>query len=542
MRKLINLFFLAVASFASHFAACADADLIAAEIRTEATRSDQNTTGRPLPLASHWTTGIEPRSKGWAPIQQMKLIEQGNYLLPWFQLPGSDDRDYMAFREYFERAITRARELKLPIVLVDSQWERFLSEEPYLSLPPEKNPNVVTPQGKVLRMVSPFGPLDPWHEVGRRLTDNRRMKTLQMWYPDPPLIVFLSNNEHEKLAWNDVEKSARYLNTYGRGRDDNFKRKVVAEGWIAHYRALQSGMQDGLGAAWKAHAIFVGYDAFGPRHFGRWGGWLEYSLYVPNRIDPNPLTWDGGSPSFYTDNWNSSTDYKVFSPQIEAMNWVFMQKEAYVLNPEFWLELSVWDGYAPGDKDKQDKRAHYTKLGQTYTPERYAGMVQFGMWLIRPRVVREFRDWLHPWDDGRPYFVSLVEAVDRVHTNPILREWWRTGELVPNRAHRHPYQAAIPAEYANEDRWFLLDANVNARFPWDVTTEISVFALALVKGAAPSREWLVYAHSPLGARSNVQLTVPGYGVIKVDVAVAGSFFLVSEKTRTSQSVANSTRE
>ena len=538
VRKLIKVFLLAVASLASHFAACADVDLIADEIRTEAIRSNQDATGHPLPLASHWTTGKDPLSKGWAPVQQMQLIEQGHFLLPWFEHPGNEKdsfgRDYMVFREYFQRAIERARDLKLPLVLIASQWERFLSEEPYLSLPPEKNPNVVTPEGKVLRMVSPFGPLDPWHEVGRRLTDNLRMKTLQMWYPDPPLVVFLSNNEHEKLAWIDVEKSARYLKTFGRGRDDNFKRKVVAEGWIARYRALQSGMRDGLGEPWKSRAIFIGYDAFGPRHFGRWGGWMGYSLYVPNRIDPNPLEWNGGSPSFYTDNWNSSTDYKVFSPQIEAMNWVFMQEEANILNPGFWLELSVWDGYEPGSSDK---RAFYAKLGQTYTPERYAGMVQFGMWLIRPRVVREFRGWLHPWDDGKPYFMALVDAVDRVHTNAILRDWWRRGQLVPNRAHRHPYQANIPLEYADKDRWFLLDADVNPRFPWDETTEIPVFALALVKGAPPAREWLIYAHSPLGDRKNVRLTVPGYTAISVDVAVGGSFFVVKEKARTVERIA-----
>ena len=107
---------------------------------------------------------------------------------------------------------------------------------------------------------------------------------------------------------------------------------------------------------------------------------------------------------------------------------------------------------------------------------------------------------------------------------------------MPNRAHRHLYQASIPLEYANEDRWFLLDANVNPRFPWDVVTEISVFGLALVKGAPPTREWLVYAHSPLGDRKNVRLTVPGYGVINVDVTVGGSFFVVNEKTRTVEQV------
>src|SRR5207244_13429401 len=98
MRILINTVLLAALSLAPRFAACADAARVADEIRIEAIRSNQDATGRPLPLASHWTTGIHPLSKGWAPVQQMQLIEQGHYLLPWFQHPDSEDEfdnDYM---------------------------------------------------------------------------------------------------------------------------------------------------------------------------------------------------------------------------------------------------------------------------------------------------------------------------------------------------------------------------------------------------------------------------------------------------------------
>jgi hypothetical protein len=523
-----------VISLAPQFAAGASPESVAIEIRQEATRPNQSPEGHPLPLVSHWTTGIHKLSKGWAPRQQIQLIKQGHFLLPWFQMP-DEHADIArvrsrAFHEYYEWAIKQARDLHLPLVLVASQWERFLTEEPYLSLPSKENPNVVTPEGKVLRMVSPFGPIKPWRDVGRNLAENLGMRRLQEWYPDPPLVVFLSNNEHPKLTWKDAEKSGRYVEAYGRGRDGNFKRKAVADGWIARYRALQEGMRDGLAStSWKANAIFVGYDAFGPPHFGRWGGWPVFSLYVTNRIDPYPLMWDGGSPSYYTYNWNPTTDFTVYSPQIEFMNLVFQQREAYRLNPDFWLEFSVWDGYEPSEPIN-DKRKFYAALGQKYTPQRYAGMVQFGMWLLRPRVVREFRGWLHPWRDGQPYFMALVDAVDRVHTDPVLREWWHFGELVPNRAHEHPYQENIPPEYAKEDRWFLLDADVNPARPWILSTEIPIFALALRKGEPPKREWLVYAHAPLGDRENVQLTVPGYGDIRVKVTVGGSYYLINEET------------
>src|ERR1019366_4557849 len=135
------------------------------------------------------------------------------------------------------------------------------------------------------------------------------------------------------------------------------------------------------------------------------------------------------SPSYYTHNWNPSTDYTVWSPQIEFMNDVFQQQAADRLNRKFWLELSIWDGYM-GDQARDCKRQFYRNHSQTFTPTRYAGFAQFGMWLLRPRAIREFRGWLQPWDEtAAPYFMALVAAVDRVHTNPVLSEWWRHGEL-----------------------------------------------------------------------------------------------------------------
>ena len=128
--------------------------------------------------------------------------------------------------------------MNLPITFVGSQWESGLSGEPYVSLPPDQNPNVVTTDGAIVKAVCPFGPLAPWREIGRKHTDNPWMKQLQQWYPNPPLVIFLSNNEHSKLRWTEVEKSKRYLDQYGPGRDADFKRKVVADGWIERYRVL----------------------------------------------------------------------------------------------------------------------------------------------------------------------------------------------------------------------------------------------------------------------------------------------------------------
>ena len=310
--------------------------------------------------------------------------------MPWFQDPADN---HMPFAEYYEAPLKRARQLNLPIVIVNTQWESRLSREPYLGLPPEKNPNVVTLDGKVLQKISPFGPVARWREVGASWTNTVAMKQLQRWYPDPPLVMFLSNNEHAKLSWTEVEHSKRYLDRYGKGKDPEFKRQVVADGWIERYRALQAETARRIGQQiLEDCAIFVGYEAFGPAHFGRWGGWEAHALNTAGRIAPDPLMWDGGSPAYYTPPYYPKTDYTVYSPQIESMNWVFMLDQARELNPKFWFEISTWDGKdagaaKPGQPWKPDV---YKSLGQTYNPARYGGYVQVGMWLLRPRTVRKF--------------------------------------------------------------------------------------------------------------------------------------------------------
>ncbi|MBI1763076.1 MAG: hypothetical protein HYR56_16740 [Acidobacteria bacterium] len=484
--------------------------------------------GYPLPLVGHWNLGEAPN--GFSPTYQIKLMEQGKHILPWFLLANwniQPDNPYWV--EYYEAAIKKAAVLKLPIALVSTQWEIWLSvEDRYLSLPANENPNVVTLDGKISREVSPVGGVRAWRDLGRRWTDSRIMKKLQELYPDPPYILFVSNNEHVKLPWNRLQEDRRYVEKYGADRSDELKRQVTAEGWIERYRAIQEGLREGLSNEnWRAKAIFIGYNAFGPAHFARWAGWQEYSLYNRGRIDPAALAWDGCSVPYYVFNWSAITDYTVFSPQIEAMNWVFMQAEARRQNPEFWFEMSVWNGNMPGDAS--DKLAGYLKQGQSYSPERYKGMAQFGMWLLRPRLVREFRSWLETVTDFESYFLPLVESVERVHNQVVLRDFWQKGKLVANKANKHPYQSIVPVEYESVDRWFLLDTSLDPARPWQLGTQLPVYALALTQGKVPQRQWLIYAHAPLGEQQQVAIRVPDYRSVKIDVSVGGSFYLVDEK-------------
>jgi hypothetical protein len=135
-----------------------------------------------------------------------------------------------------------------------------------------------------------------------------------------------------------------------------------------------------------------------------------------------------------------------------------------------------------------------------------------------------------------PYWMETVRAVDRVYANKTLAEFWRHGRLVPNLAARHPYQVDVPEEYKDIPRWYLLETDLDPPRPWDQQTNLPVFSLALVRGDVGSRQWLLYAHSPLENRRAVEITVPDHGQVTVDVPRAGAFYLVEEGSRQVQTV------
>jgi len=522
----------------------------AAAIRREALLPPHGPQGRPLPLVSHWNMGSY--GKGWTPDYQVELLEKGHRILPWMGWPqgdpDKDEKEAKRFMDYYGKLVGLCRELALPISFRGTQWEAMLVGKAYRELPPEQCPAVITSEGEVVPRLSPFASPEKWRDPAAEYVATPAMKKLQELYPEPPLVLFVSNNEAPRLRWRKgagLGESARYLKTHGQGRPEEFKRKVVGEGWMKLYPVMFQAMREALvSETWKKNVRFVGYGAFGPSHFGRWGAWTTYSLITDEWIDPEPLFWDGASPSYYTHNWCDIRDHWVWSTQIESMNWIFMLDWVYTVRPNFWWEVSLWDGnggwtpemgYKPA-LIKKSKACQYMKDGQTYTLERFAGWVQFGLWLLRPRVVREFRGSTEPLAPWRPFFEQLLGAVDRVHDSPTLEAFWRHGALVPNRAHKHPYQTAIPEKYQDVDRWFLLDTSLDSPRPWTLQTNIPVFALALERGEVGAREWLLYAHSPLEDREGVRITIPGCGEVAVAVPRAGAFYRVDEKSRAPQPI------
>ena len=256
---------------------------------------------------------------------------------------------------------------------------------------------------------------------------------------------------------------------------------------------------------------------------------MDYSLFVPERLEPWPLAWDGVSPSYYTPDYSPISDYQVMSPQIQAMNWVPYLEEAFRLNPSLWFELSVWDGQQ--DKSDNDKAAHYRMVGQRYDAQRYKGYVEFGMWLLRPRLLREFRDPRTTPTRFVDYFNSIADAVKLVHSDSVLRRFWQDGHLVPNTKQNHPYSTSLPERLKTTERWFLLDTAANPKRPWQLDTPLSVYALSLRTGVHPHQEWLIYAYSPLVDSIDTELQIPNGPIVTVTAKRGGCFTHIGEHSK-----------
>lgn len=492
-------------------------------IRAEALRPGNDPIGKPLPLAARWTLNLSPNGQWmypnivYHPNRQLDLIEAGHHILPQFPTghwPYAEDFDFTAMK--------RAAKLNLPFTMVfyQPEWNLYRDSR-FFTLPAGQNPNVVEPGGKVRPQISPFGPVAPWQQVGYAETHTQRIAKLQQLYPNPPLIQWLSNNEPDRLFLSDADQDVRFKN-HCPGTCTMAERKAIAaREYKTRYRAMQQGMRDGLdNSAWKGKSIFVGYDAF------HWMGVFSYAgEYGISSEHERSQFWDGASPSYYVpDYFQGITDKTVVSPLVGSMSWQMFVDEAIAQRPNFWWEISTWDG-GPA------VRKRYLAAGESYPVARYQGLIEFGMWVTRPRVVREFQFEEPDLAVADARYMAIVAAVDRVHKNGVLRGFWRQGKLVRHPTQKHPWRIGVPAAYQFKARWFMLDASTNPPYPW-VDQEIPVFATALVRGVAPSREWLVLAHSPVRNYSRVQVKVPGYGSITVDTKPSVGFWLVSEAAKT----------
>ncbi len=501
-------------------------------ITREAKLPSRGPAGHPLPLISTWNVGLG--AGGYTLEYQLGKIRDGYYVLPAVMLPDieSDNRPQQKPVAGWDTLV----ELGLPLTLKSTQWEQILVQRAeFRELSVASNPSAYSEDGRHIVLLDPMAPTTkPYRDAGRLWGGTTALSNLEKSYPKPPKVIFLSNNEAPRMKIRNLATSRRFVEqfaTEGRSVDDFLDQRCddTKQKPANHpMGALISEFREQL-SSWHAPATFIGFNSFGPRFYGRWNEWRAHAGASEKWLSCEHLVWGGASSDFYLDDWSGIRDDRGWSVQVEAQNWVFMLDEALSRNEDFWFELSIWDG----NEKKRDALSDEIPFDE----QRYAAAVKFGLWLLRPRVVREFRAAFEPVAKNEAYFQSLLDAVKLVHENPTLRKFWRDAALVPNRARRHFYNVDELRRYRDVDRWFILEASTNATRQWHLNTAVPVFALALVRGSAPDREWLVYAHAPMGRRDGVEIEVPQFGEITVDVPVEGAYYLAREGLRTVEQLA-----
>lgn len=406
-------------------------------------------------------------SRSFPLTEQLALIDSGKYILPFMGWPKNNDSEVP---EGFERLA----EEELPFTMIYGQQltKRFFEWDAGWE------DAVLTDDGKL----NPDGPTSAWKRLGRTWTDHDAMKKLQDIYPDPPLVQFVSNNERYQAI---------------DGADYSEQNKALFEG-------IREGLRE---SAWKENSMVLGYQGIWP-------------------------PWDGGMDPYYQRDWKPNRKImNFFSVQTVQMNSVPMIEALLKNNPEQWYELIFWNG-----SEKKQQQYEEAGLGRT-TPARYRGWIQFGMWLMTPRVARQWNNFSRDRLDENGYWPNMqeiIKAVNATHNDSVLKRFWRHGDLVPNTKYENKWAPGwLGDRWLKENRFFLLDTSEHPSgtpagwMGWDKNTKIPVFALARKIGQGSSREWLIYAHAPMGDRQNVEIEIPEYGTVTVDsVREEGRFYHV----------------
>jgi hypothetical protein len=528
----------------------------------------------PLPVTGSWNT------EAHTPLHYAQMIRDGHHPIMTFVDPvsramyveypanekwraGAEDEAAKALAEYFRPGLEFARERKLPIVIRGWNWAdqvmKFQELRAKISgkeIPGAQIVNAIV-DGKKQKLTDPFGPIEPWREWGAFWMGNKLIREMQAIYPDPPMVIFLDNNESGEITgangqiaaelWKDgVAKFDRFVAKYGKkygegSHNREFQADAVRKGYAERYAAMfDAGKEAFTAPAWKKNARFVAYNT------------LAGAAYLGNGKVPNIgfgfdakdgwtkwLQFDGSMPELYDNDWQpGKRDDIPWSMQSEAGNMAAILPWAFGVRPNLIWSTIFWDGGFISQVDRgirgTSKTYWYATSGFRWDFARYEGWVQFCLWTIRPAIAFEFREPGPLTPVGAGTWMALNHSVNRPWTNQVLRAFWEQGRLVPNTAEPpwfNEFPEGAPDWIRALPRCYQLtcDAN-NPRAEWGPYTRLRVFAMALVLGDAPARRWLVYAHAPNGGVSDTSVALPGFGNVRLPaVPRSGSFFTVDEK-------------
>jgi hypothetical protein len=531
--------------------------------------------GRPLPVTGSWNVGWRYGKDGWGRGYLTDLIEQeGDYVLPGLRDPiatskfhlwdGQDgdarDEDYLA---KYESPCQYCADNDLPFALRDNniatavtdftEWMRTNARD-WSGLSLQETAAFVDGGKKFTGTHSPMAPVERWREAGKWWLSNPTIEELQKIYPDPPRVVLLNNNEGNRAGWKKTKKdSDRFADEYGDVSDAE-ARRIVEDRWSKRYSAFYEAARKAAPSGWADSLEFVAYN-----------GWVANQKFFVREADSDDtvtdinMPWashDGAMPEYYNNEWQiyrGKTDYSPWSVQIEGTNFAAYQDRAFDARSDYFFTSIGWDGGEPLGDDilapphqyllNRRHAKHTEPHTSRWSFERFEGMIQFGLWTMRPRTFHDFRPNTTRNAYRNQIWQTYVRSVNRVWNDTTLKEFWQYGDLVVN-PDQPRVQGGVPSDapdwLKNLDRKFLLSCDANppdSGWSYDSSDfpALRVFPMALELSESPDRRWLIYAHAPLGTVTDATVTIPDYGDITLDHVPPGGTFEVVEESSGSAS-------
>ncbi|MFW6146681.1 MAG: hypothetical protein ACOC7R_05045, partial [Planctomycetota bacterium] len=401
--------------------------------------------GRPLPLTGSWNT------EDWGAPYLVEMIQRGHHVLPTFvdvnfiaggaylhNRRNAEKNIEQRIERYYRPALEYCRKHNLPIVFRGWNWgDRVGMYENAIAgheRPPAESARMI-PGGEKIKTMDPFGPIERWSEWGAFWFGNPAMKRFQEIYPDPPMVVFLNNNEGPQVrsAEQVPDDYPRFVALYGKGPHTKHEKEVaIREGYRKRYAALLDAARDALVEdAWRKNVKFVAYNnLWGTASIGRGSNPRQGIWFEPDEGWLNWRMYDGGMPELYDNDWQpGKTDHTPNGVQVEAMNYYSVQDRIFRRDPDFYWSTITWEGGRVGQvwrgRRSSSKTYRYVTRGQRWDFARYEGWVQFCLWATRPRTMREFRGGSTRGAYFNGTWMALVRSVDRPWNHEVLREFWR---------------------------------------------------------------------------------------------------------------------
>lgn len=469
-----------------------------------------------LPFVGHWNDGSN--GLGFSPAVQTQLILDHKFILPWFNLPAPWlSRSWDGWKSYYQDPLQLCSRLQLPITLRTTQWEDYLlRSKKFSGKAAYEKVRVPLEDGTFANALDLFGESDPWAEAGRVWATESFIPKLFEYYEEPPVVLFLGNNEASVYRWEKGRRTSMRYKEYAEAQhgtpspDDILVRNDYVGAALEKYGFLLLSLRANLPKQWQgamrpvwygAHESF--YYGYGRGHWNSFspGGGVFGQMWISDKFGLNfePSLRLGVSAHCYmSGGWKNG---QVLSPQIGSMVYPMMVADAYKFDPNFWFEISYWDG---------------TGRNEPAVPDSLKGWLRLVMWVGRPKVIRGFRYSnelaASKYMDHLKYAISLVEEV---HNIEVLKDFWLNGSLVIPYGTQTPFRAKdiekyVPEKYWKIPRWFLLDTPDNPsvgrcqKWPECERDPVEVYAVALKR----EDEYLICGHRSDNANKKMSVLLP----------------------------------